>query len=59
MLRKTGMDEHDAADYLYEFMKECHVVPVEQNVNWMMRQQGGQEIEGAEVDCPIPANAWF
>ena len=59
MLRKTGMDEHDAADCLCEFMKECHVVPVEQFVNWMMRQQGGHEIEGAEVDRPMPANAWF
>ena len=39
MLRNTGMDEIDAADYLYEFMKECPVVPVEQFVKWMMRQQ--------------------
>ena len=49
MLRKTGMDEHDAADCLYEFMKECHVVPVEQFVNWMMRQQGGQCIESLSL----------
>ena len=39
MLRNTGMDEKDAAYYLYEFMKECPVVPVEQFVKWMMRQQ--------------------
>ena len=57
LLRKTGMDEHDAAECLYEFMKECPVLPVEQFMKWMMRQQGGHEIEGAEVDCPMPANA--